>query len=269
MEGYARRRVVTSCTECYRRKQKCDREHPCNNCVTRDVASKCVYTSSPSHSSASANNIAFDVAKSMDGAEPPSQLGYSSITGSNAFQGLQTVSVSRKQWLRDSRLPPRAVLQQLISNFFSDVNWHYSIVEPYYFDDLFRRWYEPKLEPVMYLSLDDLTRELRCLPALLFQVVALSLQFLPPSAEVLEDLPDSQAFLSENYSETGLKLMSLLGDDATPTAVQSSLLRASWLKNLGRAIDAWKILGTSIRQSQELGLHREHRILQRSSDPVD
>lgn len=120
-------------------------------------------------------------------------------------------------------------------------------MERYYFDDLFARWYEPKLKPVLYLGLEDFSQELRYFPALLFQVVALSLQFLPPGAEVMRESPVGQAILSERYSETGLKLMELLGQGATLTAVQASLLRASWLKNLGRGIDAWKILGTAIR----------------------
>lgn len=30
-----RRRIVISCTECHRRKQKCDRKLPCTNCNSR------------------------------------------------------------------------------------------------------------------------------------------------------------------------------------------------------------------------------------------
>ncbi|KAH7246139.1 hypothetical protein BKA59DRAFT_477294 [Fusarium tricinctum] len=38
-----RRRVVISCTECHRRKQRCDRELPCGNCKSRDKESSCMY----------------------------------------------------------------------------------------------------------------------------------------------------------------------------------------------------------------------------------
>lgn len=56
-----RRRVVTSCAECHRRKQKvlqswadlhlncilihlqCDRKQPCNVCLAREVPDKCYY----------------------------------------------------------------------------------------------------------------------------------------------------------------------------------------------------------------------------------
>ncbi|EAQ86944.1 hypothetical protein CHGG_08197 [Chaetomium globosum CBS 148.51] len=38
-----RRRIVISCTECHRRKQKCDRKLPCTNCVSRNKESACRY----------------------------------------------------------------------------------------------------------------------------------------------------------------------------------------------------------------------------------
>ncbi|PMB67347.1 putative transcriptional regulatory protein C1F7.11c [Beauveria bassiana] len=38
-----RRRVVISCFECHRRKQKCDRELPCGNCIARNREASCAY----------------------------------------------------------------------------------------------------------------------------------------------------------------------------------------------------------------------------------
>ncbi|KAL1881989.1 hypothetical protein VTK73DRAFT_3318 [Phialemonium thermophilum] len=38
-----RRRTVISCTECHRRKQKCDRQLPCYNCVLRNKQALCQY----------------------------------------------------------------------------------------------------------------------------------------------------------------------------------------------------------------------------------
>ncbi|KAI8720507.1 Zn(2)-C6 fungal-type domain-containing protein [Fusarium sp. LHS14.1] len=38
-----RRRIVISCTECHRRKQRCDRELPCGNCRSRNKESACIY----------------------------------------------------------------------------------------------------------------------------------------------------------------------------------------------------------------------------------
>lgn len=38
-----RRRTIISCTECHRRKQKCDRNLPCTNCVSRSKQDACRY----------------------------------------------------------------------------------------------------------------------------------------------------------------------------------------------------------------------------------
>ncbi|KAK6595990.1 fungal specific transcription factor domain-containing protein [Botrytis cinerea] len=37
----SRNRTLLSCTECHRRKQKCSRNHPCNDCLERRVPHKC------------------------------------------------------------------------------------------------------------------------------------------------------------------------------------------------------------------------------------
>ncbi|KAK9234817.1 fungal-specific transcription factor domain-containing protein [Lipomyces kononenkoae] len=39
-----RKRTVISCNECHRRKQKCNRQQPCNQCIGRKVENLCVYT---------------------------------------------------------------------------------------------------------------------------------------------------------------------------------------------------------------------------------
>lgn len=38
-----RNRDLLSCTECHRRKQKCNRLLPCNDCTQRGVPQKCEY----------------------------------------------------------------------------------------------------------------------------------------------------------------------------------------------------------------------------------
>lgn len=50
-----RRRIVISCTECHRRKQKCDRNLPCANCVSRNKQDACRYeTAAPTARAAAA-----------------------------------------------------------------------------------------------------------------------------------------------------------------------------------------------------------------------
>ncbi|KAK9378864.1 fungal-specific transcription factor domain-containing protein [Kockiozyma suomiensis] len=55
-----RTRTVISCTECHRRKQKCDRQQPCNQCVVRKVEGLCHY--SCRQPSASASSRAYSAA---------------------------------------------------------------------------------------------------------------------------------------------------------------------------------------------------------------
>jgi hypothetical protein len=43
MEDSSRRQHRSACAECQRRKQKCNREWPCNHCQKRKVADKCTF----------------------------------------------------------------------------------------------------------------------------------------------------------------------------------------------------------------------------------
>ncbi|KAJ6005700.1 hypothetical protein N7451_003644 [Penicillium sp. IBT 35674x] len=218
------------------------------------------------------------------------QLGYSSITGSNSFVELERVFEGNKfQNMHTtynraptppsppctealsliSRLPPKDISDELITTFFSDVNWHYCIVEKFYFNDLYSRWSGTETSQLTYLSSYECSQELRYFPCLLFHIVALSLQFLPPGAALWKFFGEETS-LSQKYSDMGVELFKLLGGQGIAlTAVQASLLRASWLKNLGRGIDAWRSLANAIRLSQELGLHRQKDVHQSSSDSVE
>ncbi|KAE8362189.1 fungal-specific transcription factor domain-containing protein [Aspergillus caelatus] len=300
-------RPTTSCTECSRRKQKCDRKKPCNHCSARNVVDRCVYTR-PLSLRSGESSVILDVRESemhhIQNGEPvqmlpdwtnhiqrSSQLGYSSVAGSNSFVELGRIFNEGNEFESMhaaynrhplppsqlcpealsliSRLPPRQITDEIIEAFFLDVNWHYFIVEKFYFNDLFSRWYNAETSPVTYLSSDGLERELRYFPTLLFQIVALSLQFLRPDAAAWRFF-GGEANLSQKYSDMGVELLDLLGrQDTALTAVQANLLRASWLKNLGRGIDAWRSLGEAIRLSQELGLHRQQCFHQPSSDNVE
>lgn len=43
MQKRRRRRRTRSCVECYRRKIKCDRKHPCGQCTAHGAAESCTY----------------------------------------------------------------------------------------------------------------------------------------------------------------------------------------------------------------------------------
>jgi hypothetical protein len=153
-----------------------------------------------------------------------------------------------------SKLPPRPVLQTLVNVFFAEVNWHYFILERFYFDDLFSRWpHSEELEPVDYLRPEELSRELRYFSALLFQVVSLTLQFLSPDHPDMAQISADALGTSQTYSDLGDELLSVLGrPGAALSGVQADFLRSSWLKNVGRVTEAWHSFGNAIRFAQFL-----------------
>jgi len=94
----------------------------------------------------------------------------------------------------------------------------------------------------------NLSVELGCFPAVLFQILAITIQFLPPEVS-FQGLPEKDRLgLSQKYSNAGAGLVQLLGHHGFAiTAVQHDLLRAAWLKNRGRGAEAWHALSDSIR----------------------
>lgn len=156
-----------------------------------------------------------------------------------------------------AKLPPRTTLETLVDFFFGEVNWHYFILEKLYFDELFSRW--PPAEEadgVRYLQTAELSNELRYFPALLCQVIALSLQFLPPDWDALAQSSTNGIATSRVYSDLGDELLSLLGRPGFAlTAIQADFLRSSWLKNCGRGIESWHAVGYAIRYVRVLSCY--------------
>ena len=126
------------------------------------------------------------------------------------------------------------------------------IIERYYFDKLFNALNaSSSTDPRSPMSECD-PAELRCFPALMFQLLAVSLQFasLDTPASRSLNLSDSEAYdrLSEHYSNKGEELInSLEKRRANLASIMHDLLRVTWLKNCSRGVEAWYPLGTAIR----------------------
>ncbi|KAJ6113512.1 hypothetical protein N7523_006829 [Penicillium sp. IBT 18751x] len=235
-----------------------------------------------------------DSNKLLDSVEGRAQgsvdLGYSLLPGSNTFVGLQEILGDEdfqnitvrhndapqfmlpKKNIEEllAKLPPRPVIAALVDFFFDSVNWHYFILERFYFDSLLSRWPPAEgTEAVSHLTLAELCMEMRYFPALLFQVIALSLLFAPTDWDVVANLPVGGVTASHMYSDLGDELLSQLGRPGLAlTAVQADFLRSSWLKNCGRGIESWYTVGSAIRQAQELRLHQQKEIQQANGNNV-
>jgi hypothetical protein len=151
-----------------------------------------------------------------------------------------------------TKLPQEAVTRELIEIFFLEANWYFAVLEKYYFEKLYTSWCALSSHLMANGQPGGLPPDLLHFPALIFQVLAVALQFAPLDLPCLQSLGvDSFAArdrLSGDFSERGVAVRRIMETDGpTLTTVQSDLMRALWLKNSSRGREAWHLLGAAIR----------------------
>ncbi|KAI3196868.1 transcriptional regulator family: Fungal Specific TF [Penicillium roqueforti] len=298
-----RRRIVISCTECHRRKQKCDRQYPCCNCSKRGTQDLCHYDALPKNcqptQGSSGVNSPLEIttnSKAMHsypparpGCERASEsedkirnFGYSSYGNHNSMSLLRTVELyggrakgllspfptnqsplsseaDRKYRELVRQLPSQPCIEILVQTFFSDINWQYDLLDEKSFREDLDAWgkisYSDLQAGFARLALGTIV-----FPALLFQVLAQALLFHSPDDDMINSLITMAEMtfhdLGAEYSDTGVELLAVLGkEDITIATVQAGMLRASFLKSSGKVVESWHVLGTTIRDAQEIGLH--------------
>ncbi|KAI1095204.1 hypothetical protein F5B19DRAFT_489748 [Rostrohypoxylon terebratum] len=282
-----RRRIVISCTECHRRKQKCDRKMPCTNCVSRNKEGSCRYeTGTPlakpdrKGSSQSGNERSPEAIENLP--IKSADFGYSHNSASTlgilrkiegdgerlpgmpveSFDGANFGMRERyKALIR--QLPARTYVEQLADLYFRDINWQYFSIDEPVFRRLMEQWYSMPFNVLTTSGPQALDPMLRAFPALLFQMLASSLLYLPEETEeTFESLKYTSTMTFEDlafdYSESGVSILSLLGKrQMSIITVLTGWVRAAFLKYTGMVTEAWHQVGTSIRDAQEIGLHRD------------
>ncbi|KAK3683921.1 fungal-specific transcription factor domain-containing protein [Podospora appendiculata] len=284
-----RRRTVISCTECHRRKQKCDRKLPCTNCVTRTKQGGCRYEAGAPTVKEPARGVSDGGAASPDVEEgiptKVANFGYSQ-TGASTLGFLQRIdgvnpdeplSKSGRDVVRHDdhvnmrerfkglmrQLPARTYIDKLVDLFFVDFNWQYCPLDRDVFDRQLAEWYRLPFNQLSTGGPQSLPPDLRVFPGLLFQVLAISLLVLPDNPDpVYESLKyaGNMTFqdLAMDYSESGVAILSLLGKrQMTVTTVLAGFIRAAFLKYVALVTESWHAIGTAIRDAQEIGLHRD------------
>ncbi|KAI0010651.1 hypothetical protein F4779DRAFT_577112 [Xylariaceae sp. FL0662B] len=289
-----RRRIVISCTECHRRKQKCDRKMPCTNCQSRNKEADCRYETgtplakadlkglSQSSDARSPDTIekipkAADFGYSHDGSstlgilrkievagEPLTEMTTSNHDGDNFGVRERYKAIVRQ-------LPARTYVEKLVGIYFHDINWQYFGVDEPVFRELMDQWYNLPFNVLTTSGPQALDPMLRAFPALLFQILASALLYIPEgSEEIFESLKyTNMAFddLAFDYSESGVSILSLLGKrQMSIITVLAGWVRASVLKYTGMVTESWHQIGTCIRDAQEIGLHRDQMDPQPSPD---
>ncbi|KAM0420395.1 hypothetical protein ACHAPT_011815 [Fusarium lateritium] len=199
----------------------------------------------------SANSI---VSKS----EPLEAIQMSSPSVGPGVVALLTAPIKDSYWDLLAQLPPLPIMEEFIDIFFSEANWHYQILDQSFFAESYQTWVRANLSSCA--SDQPASLELLFFPALLFQVLAIAVLFLPASAAArqsmrLWDLP-AKTTLSDNYSRIGSHLADLFYQCSPMLVmVQHDLAKSLWFKTNSRGLAAWQFLGRAIRQAQALGLH--------------
>ncbi|KAJ0280222.1 hypothetical protein COL940_006359 [Colletotrichum noveboracense] len=246
-----RRRVVISCTECHRRKQKdaCKYE---TGAPTAKEHRKAEVEGSRMTQVQSLSNVAANWGYSHAGA---STLGLmrkiESANGDGSMSHLSGATQMEDQFATKERykslirqLPAKGYIEKLIEVYFREFNWQYYALEEDLFMQQFAEWNNLPFSVLSNSGPQGLSPDLRVFPALLFQVLATALLTLPEgSHEFYEHLKyaGNMTFedLAADYSESGVGILSLLGKrQITLTTVQASFLRAAFLKYMAKVTES-------------------------------
>ena len=275
---------------------QCDRASPCSNCVARNKQSLCHYENESARKQQlleeSVNRSAdeggvYSVIKPAESntAAQFSAFGYAKSNGSNnttlgifkkiedtdtngaLISNLHSTSADHSG-LREKykslirQLPAKPFIEDLVNTYFQEVNLQYYPLDEGIFRDLLKSWNNLSFSTLNKGPL-ELSGDLQFFPGLLFQILALALQFQPPDYDPsLESLKYAAAMslddLATDYSESGSQILCLLGKrNTTLVAVQAGFLRTQFMKNCGLVPESWHNLSQTIRDAQEIGLHKE------------
>lgn len=152
------------------------------------------------------------------------------------------------------RLPSRESCEILLRIYFSGVNNFNGVLGEPIFWEQYERW-NAAFAILLKETPEKLPEDLQFFPAVLFNVLAIALQFLPVSYDTrIENLKfapvQTFAELSQEYSDCGEALSRLLKSTKrrpTFTGVQASFLRDWWLANNGDLLKSWNHSGQTVK----------------------
>ncbi|KAF4457671.1 putative transcriptional regulatory protein C3C7.04 [Fusarium austroafricanum] len=263
----------SACTECHRRKQKCNRQWPCNNCQKRKVADQCRFKDdskgSPSED-AWAPSVDVKRKRDMRGLDDDSDsdvgdvleaIGYSRLHLLTKLDQDSGTTKPSEQYRLDPKtdaklkraldvLPPRNVVDSLIQSFLDVVNFYYYIVYPPYFSKEYALWW------------DDYTKGRPCgvqWTCLLLMVCACSVQHIDGQlrSKIENELGEPVKELTQRYHDAARELHSAIpvGYGHVYT-VQYLLHSCYWFKAEARFAECWQVLGAVVREAQMINLHK-------------
>lgn len=185
------------------------------------------------------------------------------------------------------QLPCPSCVGNLVEVFFTEVNWQYAILDRNYFIPKLEQFYHhhplhPPSPPTEAGANnnnhnEDTTATFSAnkliFSALLFQVLAYALQFLPPGysnnlhASCLKAIHEDANVDGAVSSDPTMRLLGLLPKDVINLDyIAAQILRVGWLKNRGLIAESWLVVVQAATNAQEMGLHRDDGKLY-ASDP--
>lgn len=277
----------SACAECQRRKQKCNRQWPCNQCQKRKVASKCAFShSEPSSVGENRTTGSTSQKRSADfedddhdndslgedddiDADAFSKMGY--LAGSLVSDLLSKTVISKTESPRPpsetlktssecpaleralAALPQRPQMDTLVQIFFNTVNYHYYIIYPPIFLDQYQRWWDARLgsQP---LSIEW--------TALLVIICSVTTQHLDADtrAKIETEMGDSVDNLSVSYLDLTRNLATAIPIGSYHILnIQRMLHTIYWFKSEARFPEAYLLISEAVGEATELGLHIEAR----------
>ncbi|KAF7544995.1 hypothetical protein G7Z17_g9522 [Cylindrodendrum hubeiense] len=258
----------TACTECSRRKQKCNREWPCNHCQKRKVADKCRFKDANQPAAEKAAQLKLrkrrlnhDASTDSTGSELEideaegdgiDALGY---MPSHVLYELtahdEIVKSSSHEFMKDPKIFPS--LERALQNFLNNVNYHYYIIYPPSFLEQYQQWWDTRADN------RPLSVQWTCL---LLMVCACASQYTDEALQrKLEvDLGDTIQRITEQYHEAARELGSTIPIGYSHLInVQQLLHSCYWFKSEARFVECWHVLNSAIREAQELSIHQESK----------
>jgi hypothetical protein len=202
-----------------------------------------------------------DIYKRIEGYGTGASSGLASQALTSIDNGLrESLKEKYKTFIR--QLPAKEYIEKLVAAYFREVNYQYYPLDEDMFRENLNRWYDLSISTLNEGPL-GLSADLRFFPALLFQMLALALQYQPPDHDpALHCLKYAACMslddLAGDYSDSGISISTLLGKRHTSlVAVQAGFLRTTYLKNCGMIPESWHSLSQTIRDAQEIGLHKK------------
>ncbi|KAH6662662.1 hypothetical protein F5X68DRAFT_266147 [Plectosphaerella plurivora] len=269
----------SACTECQRRKQKCNREWPCNNCHKRKVADMCRFSDKvqPNPAWTPSQDVrrkrergSEEIGDDWDAGEGLEAIGY---TASHILASLEIGPAPKKktgweQYRLDPAksdqlkraldvLPERHIIDSLIQNFLNNVNFYYYVVYPPNFLKEYDIWWKERLAD----SGDGRPRSVGVQwTCLLLMVCACAAQHTDAALRTTleKDLGTTVRELTDRYHNAARELHSVIPVGQNHVfSVQYLLHSCYWFKAEARFVECWHVLGSAVREAQMLGLHKE------------